>query len=483
MKYTLQAMATLLLACCTLAAQSVFLNFVEKPVLLQCENGAAQPCFRLNFNFVDHDDKPVEISLPAAEQLASHLEIQIENQTVKPFYAVADQAHSVQSNRPRITLILFDISGSMLTRDFAGQSRFEGAKSAAAEYLDELADGRDAVAIVPFASRDVDAIINAARFVHTRAEAHAQLDALPAPAPRNNTALYSAVRTSVERLKREQTTVPGVEPEVLLLLLTDGSNDVHEKSGDDPDLLQGPAGLQAATDAVRASGVEVFPIGLGDHKSIDEAAMTALGTKPPLITFDLAELRRAFHIPQVQHNNRLTATLQAPAAYGSRSLLAGQVLHFRAKLTQTDGTILFENRQAPWAAPPVATPSFQEISTDAEQRALLMDTAAAHGSMLSLLRPIAVFLGLSAVLALLWFGLPRLLWPDRYDHRLARPIRPEYWSPVQRPAPEVAHFVSHPAPPGFDTVSRRQKVPTRALGDHTIVQPKTEFDPNKTRLS
>lgn len=483
MKYTLQAMATLLLACCTLAAQSVFLSFVDKPVLLQCENGAAEPCFRLNFHFVDHDDKPVEISLPAAEQLASHLEIQIENHNVKPFYAIADQGHSVQSNRPRITLILFDISGSMLNRDFAGQSRFDGAKSAAAEYLDELTDGQDAVAIVPFASRGVDATINAARFVHTRAEARSQLDALPAPVPRNNTALYSAVRTSVERLKRERTAVTGVEPEVLLLLLTDGSNDVQERAGDDPGLLQGPSGLQAATDAVHASGVEVFPIGLGDQKSIDEAAMTALGTKPPLITFDLAELRRAFHIPERQQNNWLTATLQAPAAYGSRSLLAGQVLHFRAKLTQTDGTILFENRQAPWAAPPVATPSFEGTCTDAEQRALLADMAAQHGSVLSLLRPIAVFLGLSGVLALLWFAMPRLLWPDRYDHRMARPIRPEYWSPLQRPAPEVAHFVSYPSPPGFDAVSRHQKIPTRAPGDHTIVHPKTEFDPNKTRLS
>jgi len=483
MTYTLNVIGTVLVACCTLAAQSVFLNFVEKPVLLQCENSSSQPCFRLNFNFVDHDDKPVEISLPTAEQLASHLEIQIENQNVKPFYAAADQAHSVRTNRPRITLILFDISGSMLRRDFAGQSRFEGAKSAAAEYLDELADDRDAVAIVPFASKGVDATINGARFVHTRAEARAQLDALPLPSPRNNTALYTAVQTSVERLNRERAAVAGLEPEPLLLLLTDGSNDVNSRAGDDPGLLQGPAGLQAAADAVRASGVEVFPIGLGDHNSIDEAAMTALGTKPPLITFDLAELRRAFHIREVQQNNRLTATLQAPKAYASRSLLAGQVLHFRAKLTQPDGTILFENRQAPWAAPPVATPSFEGVCTDPEQRALLIDTAAQHGSALSLLRPIGVFIGLSGVLALLWFGIPRLVWPERYDHRLARPIRPEYWSPVQRAVPEMAHFVSRPAPPGFDSISRQQKFPSRAPADNTIVQPKTEFDPNKTRLS
>jgi Ca-activated chloride channel family protein len=131
----------------------------------------------------------------------------------------------------------------------------------------------------------------------------------------------------------------------------------------------------------------------------------------------------------------------------------------------------------------MATPGFEGVCTDAEQRALLADTAARHGSLLSLLRPIAVFLGLSAVLALLWFGLPRLLWPERYDRRLGRPIRPEYWSPPQRPAPEAAHFVSRPPPPGFDAVSGHPKFAARAPGDKTIVQPRTEFDPNKTRLS
>jgi Ca-activated chloride channel family protein len=267
------------------------------------------------------------------------------------------------------------------------------------------------------------------------------------------------------------------------LLLTDGANDVNERAGDDHGLLAGSSGLQVAADAVRQSGIDVFPIGLGDQRSIDEAAMARLGTRPPLITFDLTELRKAFQVPQIQQHGRLTATLQAPPKYGSRTLLAGRVLHFRAKLTLADGSILVENRQAPWAAPPVATPSFEGECTDAEQRALLTDARAEHGSLWAMLRPIVVFVVLSGILAFLWFALPRLLWPERYDHRAFRPIRADYWPESQVPSREASHFMSRHAPPGFEPVRQGAKVPVRGPGEHTIVQQKTEFDPNKTRLS
>lgn len=461
-------------------AQTASLDFLSKPALIECEPKDAEPCFRLNFGFAGEDGKPVNVKLPPADQLASHVEVQVDGEPVKPFYAVSTGKRAL-SRRPRTALLLFDVSGSMLTADLGGQTRFEAAKSAVAEYLKGFSDGQDRVAIVPFASRDVEKTIAAARFVSTRAEAQTELDALPRPEPRNNTALYSAVRAAVQTLERERS-ADSEQPR--LILLTDGTNDVHPQAGDDSGLLTGTNGLNDAAAAVQQSGVDVLPIGLGDRHSIDEVAMTRLGTRPPLITFDVDALHKAFQLQQLPQDASLMVTLQAPEGLSSRTLLAGRVVHFRAKVTLEDGSVLVENREALWIAPPVATPSFEGEATDAEQRAFLANARLDHGSMLTLLRPFLVFAALAAVLALLWFGLPRWIWPERYDHRTARPIRPEYWpgaEPMTSRSNQAAPYKQ--APPGFETAGRGGRAAVRSPVEHTIVRPVTQFDPNKTRLS
>jgi Ca-activated chloride channel family protein len=460
--------------------QSASLDFLVKPTLIECEPESGEPCFRMKFDFVDAAGKPLNVQLPPAEQLASHVEAQVDGQAVKPFYAVASAGSSDQRRRPQIALLLFDVSGSMLTNDLNGQSRFEAAKGAAAEYLNNFSDGQDLVAIVPFASRDVEKTIAAAHFINTRAAAQAELDALPRPEPRNNTALYSAVRAAVETLQLQSRS--GSE-QPRLLLLTDGANDVHPQAGDDQGLLTGPSGLAAAAAAVQQSGVDVLPIGLGDRHSIDEAAMARLGTRPPLITFDVSDLHKAFQLLQPSQDGNLTVTLQAPESLGSRLLLAGRVVHFRTKITLLDGSVLVENRQALWVTPPVATPSFEGEATDAEQRAYLASARLDHGSSLFFFRPFFVFAAFAALLAVLWFGLPRLLWPERYDNRTARPVRPEYWPGTEPLSRQGNQPVFRQVPPGFETVGRGARAPIRGPGEHTIVRAATDFDPNKTRLS
>jgi Mg-chelatase subunit ChlD len=461
--------------------QTTSLDFLSKPALIECEPEGAEPCFRLDFGFVDEAGKPVNVRMFPSSQLASHVEVQVDGQPVKPFYAASTTSKANLTRRPQTALLLFDTSGSMLTADIAGQTRFEAAKGAVAEYLNNFSDGQDHVAIVPFASRDVEKIIASAQFVDTRTAAQAELDALPKPEPRNNTALYSAVRAAVQRLQRERS-AGGTQ--LRLILLTDGTNDVRPQMGDDAELLTGSNGLNDAANAVQQSGVDVLPIGLGDRRSIDEVAMTRLGTRPPLITFDVDALHKAFQLQQLPQDASLTVTLQAPDGLASRTLLAGRVVHFRAKTTLADGSVLVENREALWVAPPVATPAFEGEATDAEQRAFLSSARLDHGSMLVFLRPFIVFASLAALLALLWFGLPRLIWPERYDHRSARPIRPEYWpgvEPLTRRSNQPAPY--RQAPPGFETAGRGGRAPMRSPGEHTIVRPITEFDPNKTRLS
>jgi hypothetical protein len=461
-------------------AQAPSLDFLSKPALIECGPEGAEPCFRLTFDFVDESGNPVNVQLPPAKQLASHIEVQLDGETVKPFYAVATGNPRQQARKPQTTLLLFDISGSMLRTDLAGQSRFEAARGAAAEFLKNFSDGSDLVAIVPFASRNVESTISSAHFVGTRAEAAAELDALPKPEARNNTALYSAVRAAVESLAQHRQS-NGDRPR--LILLTDGTNDVQPQSGDDANLLTGPAGLATAAAAVQQSGVDVLPIGLGDRQSIDEAAMARLGTRPPLITFDLDALHKAFQLKQTPEDAGVTALLQAPADLASRTLLAGRVVHFRAKITLPDGTVLVENRQALWVAPPVATPSFEGEATEPEQRAFLANARLDHGPILLILRPFIVFAVLAAVLALLWFVLPRFLWPERYDNRSARPVRPEYWPGVEPLSRRDNQPAYKQAPPGFETVGRGGRAPARTPGEHTIVRPITAMDATKTRLS
>ncbi len=462
------------------AQQQVALDFLAKPALVECEPEGAEPCFRLQFGFVDATGNAVNVPLPPPNALTSHVEVQIDGEAGQPFYAVATAGSRVAASRPQTTLLLFDISGSMLASDLAGQSRFEAAKGAAAEYLRNFSDGQDRVAIVPFASRNVENTIAAAHFVTTRTEAQAELNALPQPESHNNTALYSAVYDAVETLRQQQ---HSGEERPRLILLTDGTNDVHPQSGDDSGLLAGANGLATAAAAVQQSGVDVLPIGLGDRQSIDEVAMTRLGTRPPLITFDLDALHKAFQLKQMSQDGSLTVMVQAPESLASRTLLAGRVVRFRAKVTLLDGTVLVENRQALWVAPPVATPSFEGEATDAEQRAFLSSARLDHGTLWLFLRPFFVFAGLAGVLAILWFGLPRLLWPELYDNRSARPVRPEYWPGAEPMTRGDNQFPARQVPPGFETAGRGERMPVRAPADHTIVQPVAGFDPTKTRLS
>jgi Ca-activated chloride channel family protein len=288
------------------------------------------------------------------------------------------------------------------------------------------------------------------------------------------------VRAAVELLRRHGR--PDAE-QPRLLLLTDGTNDVHPRSGDDQGLLTGPSGLATAAAAVRQSGVDVQPIGLGDRQSIDEVAITQLGTRPPLITFDVDALHKAFQVRQLPQDGSLTVTLTAPESLGSRTLLAGRVVRFRVKVALTDGSMLVENRQALWVAPPLATPSFEANSTNAEQHAFLEYARLDHTSLLFVLRPFFIFAGCGAVLALLWFGLPRLLWPERYDNRAARPVRPEYWPSAEPSSRRAGQPAFRQAPPGFEAAVRGARAPIRSPGEHTIVRSVTEFDPTKTRLS
>lgn len=461
------------------ANANVSIDFVENPVLIECEPGGGEACFRVRFGFADAAGHPTHVPLPPLQQLAGRTEIQVNEHPAAPFYAAASSAQPEVTQPPQVAMLLIDVSGSMLTNDMAGQTRFDAARQAASAYLESFVDGRDRVAIAGFSAKNVQAGIDNAQFVDTRAAAQAELDALTAPARRNNTALYSAVAMGANRLAQQ---AHASHAEARLLVLTDGANDVEPQTGDDASLLDGSSGLEQAVRTVEQDKISVLPIGLGSEKTLDIAALTRLGTRPPLVTLDPGALRKAFRLAQVDQMSDVTVVIKAPPQFGTRSLLAGRMLRFRAKLTLPDGTILVEDRPAMWIAPPLVTPSFHEEATEAEQRAYISGTHIHETSPWAMLRPVLVFAGFTAMLAFLWHVLPRWIWPERYHAGTAKPVRPEYW-PGRDGAALPGYSVPRPAPPGFEAGAYPAAAVMRQPGDNTIVRAATDFTVTKTRLN
>ena len=97
------------------------------------------------------------------------MRVSIDGQPVTPFYASAGGEQL--KVRPRLALILLDISGSMNLRLASGQTRFEAAKASIAQFLADFQDGVDRVAVVPFESHHVEAGVRGAVFANAREQA------------------------------------------------------------------------------------------------------------------------------------------------------------------------------------------------------------------------------------------------------------------------------------------------------------------------
>jgi Ca-activated chloride channel family protein len=441
------------------------LQYAETPRLVDCSLGArSTPCFRIKLNIVDRQGSPAAVELPPPARLADSIKVSVDGQPVTPFYAGAQGEHYQQ--RPRLALILVDISGSMKLPVSGGQSRFEAAKSSVMQFLAGFQNGVDRVAVVPFESHNVEAGIRSAVFASTRDEALAQVNALPQPGPKNNTALYSAVATGVDVLSRAGAKRPNGEepPETLLIIMTDGKNEVYR--GDDPGLLDGPEGLAQASRTVHSSGIEAFGIGFGNRSGIDEQALSSLSTKVYMAS-DAGQLNKIFSEARTLLNSRVVATFQSP--WNDRASLAGRTLAMRSELHLPDGSVL-ASKPVNWAPPQMNQPVYEGECGEAERAALYQKTTPAGPDWWVILRPMLVFIGFGSILVVLWFWIPRLIWPEQYVGIVPTTAKWSNKAGPRRPAG---------MPPGFGTQSGG-KGPQRAPSDATIVQRNPEF--TKTRL-
>jgi Mg-chelatase subunit ChlD len=455
----------LALLAATLAwAQSGRLEFADRVRLVSCDPSTGKPCFRVAFNVVDDQGIPLNLDLPPAKDLRGLLKIKLENQEIDPFYAVA-QTGQTKAVRGRLALIVVDISGSMNIKLPSGRTRFQTAQEAMQQFLEGFDESVDHVAIVPFESHNVAEPINNAQFATTRADVSSQIEALPVPQPRNNTALYSAVVLGLQVLSRQAAATQG-SPETQLIVMTDGKNEVYK--GDDPGLLDGPAGLDEAAKAVRSSGTQVIGIGFGAPGSadVDEAALRQLSTKFYMAQ-DLSTLKQAFTVARTLQTNRIVATFTTLAE--DRSSLEGKTLHVAASLNLS-GNRRFESGEKIWESPEMSVPTF-DGKCDTDELKAALQLVPSSGNWLPMLRPVLVFFGLATLLLVLWFWVPRLVWPEQYIGTFStQGGGSRRWADKSQVRSKSPARPSRPAPPGFET-RKGGAQPPRAPADRTVVQP------------
>ena len=455
------------------AQDVVRMKFAQSPQMVDCHPASTVPCFRLRLNFTDERGAAASASLPPEADLAGNITVRVSGHEVKPFYARAGDAQS-GALRKRIAVVLVDVSGSMQARLPSGETRFEAARAAAEVFADQFEVGADQVAIVPFSSHSVVSTVRSAKFASSPADVRQQIRELPVPERRNNTAFYSAIEAALDLLAEVRKGKP--DAEVILVAMTDGKNDV--RPGDDPDLRQGAQDLEEVARKVRASGLQVIGVGFGQPASLDQDAMRRLSTQAHFVE-SAGALRETFSIARKLLHDRLHLVLAAP--WSDRASLAGRDIGFQVLLTTRDGAAISSDELV-WETPQLGVPAYEGRCDASEMRAALNSKAVPQDTgWIAVVRPTLVFLGLGSVLLVLWFWVPRLIWPDQYLGNL-RPVYRRYrWSDSRaRKRGEDTDF-KRKAPPGFGRRDSHPVMRERAPSDATVAQPRTDFG-TRTRL-
>ncbi len=467
-------MRSKLLICCCLvlaaasaaAATPASLRQTGPATLHDCSPVTLVPCFTVGVGPVDQNGAPVGVLLPPQDRLTQAVSIQTSNGAIAPFYVKAAAGGDAVA-RPNVVLIEIDISGSMNETIAPGTSRFAAAKQAIQNYLAMMQDGVDEVAIVPFESHHVVPTIQAAVFTSKRDQAVAQLNALPEPGPKNNTALYQAVFTGVDtlnaeiaRLEKKGTPRGNVTPQ--LIVMTDGKNEVFH--GDDPVLLDGPLGLEQASAKVRDAGYEVIGIGFGNASDIDAEALKKISTRYFLAS-DPAQLAQVFRSSTPVHPSELEIAFLAPVT--DRHSLAARNADFVVSLHLLDGTVL-TSPAISYVPPALGFPLYEtHLDREALQALAAVEPPAISGWTI-VLRGILVFCGLGVILLLLWFWVPRIVWRGGIPAAGTR----RRWS--KESTVQASGVQVRDTPNGFDTEAAASS-PQRTAAQVTQVRLRTDL--------
>jgi len=460
------AAVIILLSASGAAAQNARLEVSRKPQMVECDGA---PCFRLQVAAVDAQGEPMQLAADTRFTVFRG-DQEIPVILARPVAAAAGDAAGTSSTTQtrRITLVLFDTSGSMNQRLRSGETKFTMARRQLERLFDTFRDGFDQMAIAPFDSLRVAERIRAAAFQSTRAGLRAQVNRLR-PTPQGNTALFSAVKEGLQVLKPRTTE----DAQISMVVFTDGMNDVGHPT-DDPDLLAGPAGLQTVTQLAADTGVTVYTVGYGaPGVAFDEQAMQALAFPPPpkasnyFSASDEARLVDAFR--NIERRGALAFRLLAGPIRERPAQLQGQSLVFRVTANNMSG-------ESPrWLGVPMMVPPWEGVMTPEENAAFITTTDGGVDGPNPIVMRMLVLVTYGALLALLWFGLPRLFWPERY---IPKPAVRAAGSGSSRPSP------SRGAPPPRTTYSRPEVTISSTQPGYRgrpAAQPRREAAPGRIR--
>jgi hypothetical protein len=267
------------------------------------------------------------------------------------------------------------------------------------------------VAVVPFDNRGVLKTIREARFVPGGEEARALLAELPPP--RGDTALYASIYYSMERL--EQLKRAEAARDYQLVVITDGKDDLGRDP--DPELRRAPISLEAVASKAYRSNVTVYLIGIGgandtdilaplEQISIDHAHSVQ---EPGELMEVLARARAAAPVTGMQ--------IAFLAPYATAGQLEGR--NHRVRVIIGKGADRVQG-SAPWAPPEsMIAPQARKSCSEAEKQALSKAGPPAE-DYTAVIRPVATLGVFACILALCWFAMPRLVWPENYGPGVSR---------------------------------------------------------------
>lgn len=355
--------------------------------IVRCAESSDVPCVRATIPLHPDQARALADTSAAAEWVGEIANVSLRGGIAR---STSTLAH------PLTLLVLVDISGSMKG---AG---IELTRSALRTFISELPRSSVRIAVAPFASRNLAPQIRAASFTDPQA-ALAQVDALPQP--EGNTGLYSAIEIGSEVVRGAVQNGPA-DGWGALLVITDGRNDV--RASDDPGLLSGAAGRDAAVNAVASSGSYVWLVGIGGEPDGQELrALAGTHGERYLVAEDPLLLHRVF--TGIRDALFTTRALTYPAPIWARTRLARGI--FPLTVSRGDGRgCCSATVVGRWTPPLYALPAFEGVADSGSVTAASV-TALEIGEQKIALN-VLVFAFFAVLALVLWFVLPRLMWPD-----------------------------------------------------------------------
>ena len=439
--------AALALVASPAAAQRAAAPSSAGPVeIVRCAESSDVPCVRATIPLRPDEARALADTTGAAEWVGAIANVPLRSGTAR---STSTLAH------PLTLLVLVDISGSMKG---AG---IELTRSALRTFISELPRSSVRIAVAPFASKNLAPQIRKAAFTDPQT-ALSQVDALPQP--EGNTGLYSAIEIGSEVVRGAVQNGPS-DGWGALLVITDGRNDV--RSSDDPGLLAGAAGRDAAVNAVASSGSYLWLVGIGGEPDGGELqALAGTHGERYLVAEDPLLLHRVF--TGIRDALFTTRALTYPAPVWARSRLARGI--FPLTVSRGDGRGCCTATVAgKWTPPLFALPAFEGVAdsgsvTDAGLTALEV-------SEQKVAQNVIVFAFFAALALVLWFVLPNLMWPDESGAVVA-PAKEAAPMAAPSPAPKAAATAVAPETPIGAVRRGVTEVPPRRPTEVTATMPR-----------